>query len=529
MPVNTETRDLDLERVLAILRRRWWVIALVTVVVTAASFGFSAIQQKKYTATSSVLFQSQPIAQTAAGLQPSAAVSATATPLVMATNVQLLSHQAGVAAATARIVGHGLRAGEVSGSLSVAEEGQTNIASVSATSPQPRLSAAIANTYAAQFIASEQAQQQAIVKQSLALVNRQIAATSRQQLAGPTGQALLDRAESLRILSRLQNSGVQQVTFASVPSSPSSPTTKRNTELGFVLGLLLGIGFAFLLERLDRRMKDVDELSAAYGLPLLAAVPQSKSFALPPQVGGANHAGDTEVFKLLRAYLRYFNVDRELRLLLVASAGSGDGKTTIARNLAEAAQETGTTTLLLEADLRIPELAQHYGLPTSPGLSELLIGRVNAAEAVRSVPIATLVNGSASELSLDVLVAGHPPPNPAALLQSHAMADVLSWAAEHYELVVVDTPPLGVVSDAMALLRNVDGVVIVSRLGKNTHDAASFLRERLVGVHAPLLGVVANGVRARGDNSYGYGYYGAAVARPEDEPTASRPADSSRR
>ena len=220
------------------------------------------------------------------------------------------------------------------------------------------------------------------------------------------------------------------------------------------------------------------------------------------------------MFKLLRAYLRYFNVDRDVRLLMVASAAPGDGKTTIAHNLAEAAQEMGTRTLLLEADLRRSNVAAHYRLSTEPGLSELLTGGTTLSEAVRSVPIASRLNGSRSEVLLDVLVAGHAPPNPTELVQSHAMADVLAWAREQYDLVVIDTPPLAVVADAIALLKAVDGVVLVARLGKNTRDAAAFLRARLVGVNAPLLGVVANGVKARkGGYGYGYGYgYGDYAA-----------------
>jgi Mrp family chromosome partitioning ATPase len=122
-----------------------------------------------------------------------------------------------------------------------------------------------------------------------------------------------------------------------------------------------------------------------------------------------------------------------------------------------------------------------------------------------------------------VLVAGSPPPNPAELIESHAMADVLAWATERYELVVIDTPPIGVVSDAISLLKKVDGVVVVSRVGKNTRDEAAFLRERLVGVGAPLLGVVANGVKAKAASGYGYGYgyYGTTSRRSEPEYVSS--------
>jgi capsular exopolysaccharide synthesis family protein len=511
---------LDLERALVVLRRRWWIILVITFVVGGASFALSEHQQKQYTATAAVLFEDSQLNQQASGLQI-VDTSPTEDPTVMATDVQLLTQESGVAGATARLVGHGLSAADVSQAISVSEQGQTNVANVSAVSADPSLAAEIANTFVAQFIASQRAQQQASVAQALSLVERQVAALSPQQLAGTTGQALLDRAESLRILATLQDGGAQLVTPAKVPTAPSSPKVKRNTGLGLLLGLLLGLTVAYLLERLDRRMKNPEDLEETYQLPLLAAVPQNKSFALAPQLGGHTSHADSEVFKLLRAYLRYFNVDRELRSLLVVSAAPGDGKTTIARNLAQAAQETGTKTLLLEADLRRPTLARHYGVEMAPGLSELLIGTTDADDAIRQIPIASRVNGTTSQVSLDVLVAGHPPPNPAELIESKAMEDLLAWAGEHYELILIDTPPVAVVSDAMPLLRKVDGVVLVSQLGKNTRDAAAFLRDRLRGVNAPLLGVVANGVRAKGKDGYGYGY-GYGYYGPDEPVTTNR-------
>jgi capsular exopolysaccharide synthesis family protein len=390
--------------------------------------------------------------------------------------------------------------------VNVVQQGQTNIADISVTNPVPSLAAAIANTYVTQYIASQQAQERATLQRGLNEVSLQLAGLSPQQRAGTQGQSLLDQQQSLRILLKVSNGGAQQLRPAVAPSSPSSPKVTRNTALGVLMGLLIGLGLAFLLERFDRRIKNVDEVGPAFRLPLLGVVPQNKQYVAAPDAEGAEHRADMEVFRLLRAYLRYFNVDRELRVLMVASGSPGDGKTTVAHNLAEAAQETGTKSLLLEADLRRPCLATHYGLDPAPGLSELLAGTVTVAEAVRCVPIATRVNGSTSEVALDVLVGGHTPPNPAELLQSHTMADVLSWATEHYELVVIDTPPLAVVSDAMPLLKGVDGVVLVSQIGKNTRDSAAFLRERLEGVSAPVLGVVANGVKAPGRRAYGYGY-----------------------
>jgi capsular exopolysaccharide synthesis family protein len=154
-------------------------------------------------------------------------------------------------------------------------------------------------------------------------------------------------------------------------------------------------------------------------------------------------------FQLIRAHLRYFNVDRELRTLLVASAAPGDGKTTVARHLAGAAARVGSRVLLLEADLRRPTIAAQLDISSGPGVLDVLIGAVSLSEATQSVDLdLPRVDGSGGR-SLDVLVAGSSlPPNPGELIESHAMESLLEQAKAKYDLVVVDTPPLTAVSDA---------------------------------------------------------------------------------
>jgi receptor protein-tyrosine kinase len=480
------------------------VILLCTALAAGAAFGYSESQTKEYTASASVLFQNPQLDQQASGLQV-LQTSPNEDPSIMATNVKLLTEQSGVAQATARIIAAGLTTTDIAHAITVSAQGQTSIALVSATTPHRQLAAEIANTFVAQFIAHQRLQQVASVQGALSLVSKQISAMSSQQLAGVDGQSLLDRAESLRLLARLQDGGAQVVTSAKAPDSPSSPKVARNLLLGGALGLLIGLGLAFLFERLDRRMKTVADLEATYRLPLLAIVPERKSFSRRLLGETRVPRAEYEVFRLLRTYLRYFSVDRVVRSLLVTSPSPGDGKTTIARNLAEAAQETGTKTLLIEADLRRPDIGVYYGLLQTVGLSDVLIGSVSARDAVASVPIATRTDGHASDVSLDILLAGRTPPNPAELIESNAMEDLLSWATKEYELVVIDTAPIAVVSDAMPLLCMVDGVVLVSKLGKSTRDAAIFLRERLIGIQAPLLGIVVNGVKTGNEQGYGYG------------------------
>ena len=168
-------------------------------------------------------------------------------------------------------------------------QGESNIVNVSATATSPVLAADIANTYTEQFVKEQQNSNHAYYASALKLVNKQLAALSPKEKAGTAGLALQDRAQSLGMLAELRNGNVEVAQAATVPTSPSSPKTSRNTALGAVLGLLLGLGLAFLLERLDRRIREPKDLEAIYGLPLLGVVPESQ--ALSRSAKGKKNAG----------------------------------------------------------------------------------------------------------------------------------------------------------------------------------------------------------------------------------------------
>jgi capsular exopolysaccharide synthesis family protein len=519
--MDSETRrdakpgDLSTRQIVGAVRRRALWIVLCLVLASAASYATSKHETRKYTATTSLVFSNNQQAQQVAGLPVASSNSQLAQ---QNTNLKLV--QLGdMAVKTAKALGLGLTGDAVNRALSVTAQGESNIVNVSATATSPILAAEIANTYAEVFVKEQQTNNHAYYASALRLVNRQLAALSAKERAGTAGLALQNRAQSLGVLAELRNGNVQVAQAAAVPSSPSSPKVTRNAVLGGVLGLLLGLGVAFLLERFDRRIREPKDLESIYGLPLLGVVPESASLSGSSRGRKGDAArplpsGEAEAFHLIRAHLRYFNVDRDLHTLLVASAAPGDGKTTIARHLAAAAAGMGARVLLLEADLRRPTLAHQLDIRSGPGLADVLIEAASLSEATQSVGAHAPARSAGR--TLDVLTAGAAlPPNPGELIESHAMQSLLQRTRSTYDLVVIDTPPLTAVSDAFPLLGKVDGVVIVGRVGRNRRDVAERLHETLTGAGAPLLGVIANGFRSGRTGPYGYTYdYAAAGVTP---------------
>lgn len=521
--MQQDSEGLNFERTLRVLGRRMPLILLCVVLATLAAFSFSKHQVKKYTATASLVFNSNQLSEQVAGLQ--AVGNGGSQAPQQQTNLKLV--QLGdMAEKTARKLGQGLTKNGVQEAVSVSAQGESNIVDVSATAKSPILAAGIANTYVGQFVKEQQTSNHAYYANALALVNKQLATLSSKQKLSPSGIALAGRAQSLGVLAELRNGSVEVAQAATAPTSPSSPKVARNTIIGGLLGLLLGVGLALLLERMDRRIREPKDLERIYGLPLLGVIPESKALSRAARKAGSAapilSQGEMESFHLIRAHLRYFNVDRDLRTLMVVSAAPGDGKTTIARHLSAAGAAIGSRVLLIEVDLRRPTVAQQLEIPSGPGLADVLIGSLQLRDAVRSIPL-DMPSGEGSEgRKFDVLVAGAiAPPNPAELVESNAMEAVLAQAKATYDLIVIDTPPLTAVSDAFPLLRKVDGVLVVGRVGRNRRDVAERLHETLNGVGAPLLGVIANGVKASGLDAYSYSYDYSPSERQASPPASS--------
>lgn len=507
----TEDRDtLAFRNLVRALKRRAGVIAVCTIVVAGSALAFSLLQTKQYSATAVLLFRSPAFSQELVGPSSALPASTPSSDRDAATNVALVSLNT-VAAHTAQALGGGVTPAEVADEVSIGSNGQTDTAAVTATDPDPQFAAKLANAYADSFVAFRRAADRKKIADAERLIKRQLGNMSATQLQTQQANVLQAQAGKLQTLRDIQTGNAEVVQRADAPSSPSSPNILRNTGFGLAVGLLLGIAAALALERLDRRIKDPSELEETFQFPVLGTVPQSKALeSLRDHNGNLVTAlpfQDSEAFRMLRTRLRYFNVDRELRSLVVTSALPTEGKSTIACNLALTSAEAGSQVILLEADFHKQTLARGLDLAPMPGLAEVLTGQSSVDSAIQKLQVAEGSNGKEAPRHLDVMTAGATPPNPVELLESHEMGRLLDeLMGRGYELVVLDTPPMNMLADAIPLIKTTSGVIIVSQLGKLTRDEAGHLREQLERLDAPVLGVIGNRVRAR-DRKYGYGYY----------------------
>ena len=248
-------------------------------------------------------------------------------------------------------------------------------------------------------------------------------------------------------------------------------------------------------------MRTVEELEAIFETPVLGVIPEDPEVMIRPVIP-TDSAWSAAVARL-RMRLRHLDDSHRLETLVVTSAAPGDGKTTVAYNLAVAATRDGTSTLLIEADLRRPELASRLGLEADPGLSSVLVRGCGFEESIRSMALRVDRDGRLGGV-LDILPAGSvTPPSPAELLDSRAFDAVLAKARDAYELVILDTPAIDAVPDAIPVMARADGAIVVSDLRRGRRDAFHRLRRTLAELRAPVLGVVANRSRRRPTEPYG--------------------------
>lgn len=280
-------------------------------------------------------------------------------------------------------------------------------------------------------------------------------------------------------------------------TDPISPQPLRNLGLAAVLGLLLGLGLAVARELLDTSITASEDVAAVTGAPILGNIFSDDSAKRAPLEILQQATPWAEAFRVLRTNMQYVEVDEDQKVIVVTSSLPGEGKSTVAVNLAITLSLANERVALIECDLRRPLIAERLNLDGAVGTTSVLIGKISLAEALQSY----------GDSGLRVLACGPIPPNPSELLQSHAMERLLTDLRSEFDVVILDAPPLLPVTDAALLATQADGAVVVTRHGSTTRDQLTHAVERLDSVDAKVLGVVINMAPQRKVGSaYGYGY-----------------------
>jgi capsular exopolysaccharide synthesis family protein len=300
---------------------------------------------------------------------------------------------------------------------------------------------------------------------------------------------------------------------AQTPTSPIGPQRNRNIFVAFLISLVAGMGLAFLLDYLDDSVRTSDDVGRNLALPTLALIPyqsggERRKLLLGAKNGNGagastalitledNRSPMAEAYRHLRTSLLFSSAGKPPQTILVTSSQPAEGKTTTAINTAITLAQSGAEVVIIDCDLRRPRLHNHFGLENIKGLTNYLSGDKNPSNMLNSYP--KLPN-------LKIITSGPIPPNPAELLSSNEMKNLLQFLRGNFKHVIIDSPPAISFTDAAILSTLVDGVVLVAMAGKSSIHLMRRFKQRLANIGARIYGVVLNGIKS---NSVEYGYYG---------------------
>ncbi|MEQ1760517.1 MAG: polysaccharide biosynthesis tyrosine autokinase [Vicinamibacterales bacterium] len=306
---------------------------------------------------------------------------------------------------------------------------------------------------------------------------------------------LLERSRETGISGELKTSNIRVVDQAEIPRRPTSPNKVANLSLALFGGLFLGIGLAFVFEYLDSRIKQPDEIKTQLGLPFLGMVARfdSKDTTGQPLIGSGMPQEFAEAFRGIRTNVMFSSADAGSKLIVVTSTGPGEGKSTVSANISISLALAGQKVLLVDADMRRPKLNELFDVGLEPGLSNIMVGDAKASEAIRTT----------TTPNLWLMAAGKHPPNPAELLGSRRFRDFTVSLGEHFDWVIIDSPPVMAVTDACVIAHSATGVVFVVGAEMTTKGAAKAALEQLDAAKAKYIGAILNRVDVR-RNAYYY-------------------------
>ena len=523
-PASSGSAYLDLAQLLRVLKERKWIIIALALAALCMSLALSMTSTPLYRATSDVLLQNTTLDKALFGSQIFQ-VSDQQRALTTAANLVVLDR-------VAEMVKADLASSQSVQSLremiTVTTAPAADLIAISAVSSVPSKAADVANSFARQFINYRQESDRATLRKAQAQVQAQLDAMTTEERTSARGLTLSQYVEELAVLESMQTGGFELVEEATVPTSAFSPRTYRNAAIALVLGLLLGLVISFLLHVFDRRIKDEETVQREFGTPVIATIPLTRHRlasgmrrATFPVGFAESDSPMLEAFRTLRSNLAFFQIDRQLKTILVSSPLPREGKTTTAINLALTLAMSGSRVIIVDADLRRPMLREYLGLKETSGFSNMLSDTGDIARLVQAVDLDKFVSrdhisegprttgGPISRKGLFCITSGPLPPNPAELMAMDKTTEVLHQLAGLCDYLIVDAPPRLLVSDALELAKKVDGVVLVARLMSTRIEEARRARESLRRIGVAPLGVVVSG--EKGTKAY-YRRYGGYYA-----------------
>jgi succinoglycan biosynthesis transport protein ExoP len=428
-------------------------------------------------------------------------------------------------------LGLDISANAIKGMLTVSQVEDTQLIDISAQGYDPALVKALVETVAQVFIENETTQQEAryqsqvdaLVTQAAAMeksleetqksitglgdpadlpdfARLELAQLETQRANQQTRLAiLLQSVEELRLSMARYTTRISVFAPAELPTAPIGPQKLRTMMLAAVVGLMVGVGAAFLIEYLDDTVRTPDDVKRVLPLSVLGILPRLGRNGAQADVVVVKHPlrPIAEAFRDLRTSIQFTNLDEPPRTLLVTSPQPTDGKSFTAANLAAVTAQGGKSVILVDADLRHPTLHHLFDLPLEPGLTEALLAIEDRPRAVRQTGVERM----------RVVSVGSRAPDSTELLASQTFKRFIAELREQADVVILDSPPVLAVSDAAVLSTLVDGIVLVMDSGKTRIPAAVQAAERIASVGGVLLGVVLNRVKARSGGYYYYYYY----------------------
>lgn len=527
----------------------WWII-LTTIIVAGAALGYSLYQTKAYTSTATL--QVQP--QSAAGGKSAVA------PTQVESDVEVAG---GIGVKT--LVQKDLHL-PTPPKITSTSTGTNDLFGISATAATPALAALEATTASNEFVNYEKQlvqtadQQQILATQhevtitqiEIKNLNAKIAAieakgtpaapvTAQNNVVFAEDQAELSQLNNtnsqlgtqivdLEVGARTANGDVLQINPGNKSSTPSSPKTERNVGLGLIVGLILGLILAFVIEAFDDSIRSKEDIERVYpNLPNLGVIPivDTWKVASAPYLVSVrdplSHA--TEAYRSLRTAVEFARMNRSVRSIVVTSSMDFEGKTATVANLAVTFAKAGQRTLVVSADLRRPRMANFFAASDEVGLASIALGIASFDEAVTP---------SEEVPGLYYLGTGPLPAEPAEFLSSRKVEDIFHALRERFDVILIDTPPAVLVTDALIMSRYVDSVILVVAQGRTRRKSLARVRELCAQVDAPVIGTILNGVATKGADSEAYGYgrsyrYGYGQSRTYGSDASSSGKGSSKR